>query len=48
MQILGTSYGSFMFINILSGASLGMVVPVTRSLIPNYYLLEDRGGAWHS
>ena len=46
MQILGTSYGSFMFINILSGASLGMVVPVTRSLIPNYYRLEDRGGAF--
>lgn len=46
LQILGTSYGSFMLINILSGASLGMVVPVTRSLIPNYYRLEDRGGAF--
>ena len=46
LQILGTSYGTFMFINILSGASLGMVVPVTRSLIPNYYRLEDRGGAF--
>jgi MFS family permease len=46
LNIYGLTFGSFMAINILAGGSLGMVVPVTRSLIPNYYRLEDRGAAF--
>ena len=46
LNIYGLSFGSFMVLNMLAGMSLGMVVPVTRSLIPNYYRLEDRGAAF--
>lgn len=36
-------YPTFLMLNIMAGICLGAVVPVARSLIPNYYVLEERG-----
>jgi sugar phosphate permease len=46
LNVIGLTFTTFMILNMLAGCSLGMVVPVTRSLIPNYYRLEDRGSAF--
>lgn len=43
LNMASNDYPTFLMLDILAGMSLGAVVPVARSLIPNYYVLEERG-----
>lgn len=37
------SFALFLVMNLMAGICLGAVVPITRSLIPNYYEIKERG-----
>lgn len=43
IHILCSTYWSFILVAILSGVSMGAVLPVGRSLVSTYYPLEKRG-----
>ena len=48
LNAASVNYVSFMAYNVFCGMMTGAVVPVSRSLVPNYFQLSERGAAFGS